>query len=193
VSPMELGGFKSDEYLAVNPQGKVPSLRCEVTGLCIAESDTVSRYLLSEFAHVGPSFQPNDPTSNAIARFHDMYLTSIQGCLYKAVPPFGAFGSRKDALKEYSEQLYKIADLMDDTGPYMCGTEVSLSDATVFPSIVFASFMFPKIDSGIEQPIPPKIENWFKTMIESDAAFKKVYDEVSAFRGGFAISAKLIV
>jgi glutathione S-transferase len=176
---MELGGLKADKYLAVNPLGKMPSLRCETTGLCIAESDTIGRFLLSEFAHMGPSFQPNNPTSNMIARFHDIYLTSIQGCLYKSEPPFGTFGSRKDALKEYSKQLYNIATKMDDTGPYMCGSEVSLADASVFPSIVFASFMFPKISSGIEQPIPHKIENWFKIMIDSDPSFKRVFDEVS--------------
>jgi glutathione S-transferase len=183
VSPMELGGLKSDDYLAVNPQGKMPSLRCESTGLCVAESDTICRYLMSEYAHLGPSFQPDNPTSNVIARFHDIYLTTIQNCLYKPGPPFGSFGNRKDALEEYSKQLYTIADMMMDddtsTGPYMCGNEVSLADATVFPSVVFATFMFPKMDSGIEQPIPTKIQNWFNALIESDAAFKKVYDEVS--------------
>jgi glutathione S-transferase len=80
---MELGGFKSDEYLAINPQGKVPALKCESTGLCIAESDTVARYLMSTYASEGPSFQPDNPISNMIARFHDIYLTSIQMCLYK--------------------------------------------------------------------------------------------------------------
>ena len=109
-----------------------------------------------------------------------MYLTTIQACLYKAGPPFGNIGSRKDALKEYSKQLYVIADLMDGVGPYMCGTEVSLADATVFPSIVFALYMFPKFEFDSEmQPIPKRIEEWFQRMIDTDSAFKKVYDEVS--------------
>ena len=28
VSPMELGGLRSEDYLAVNPQGKMPALSC---------------------------------------------------------------------------------------------------------------------------------------------------------------------
>ena len=32
VTPMSLGGFRSEGYLAVNPQGKVPSLKCQTTG-----------------------------------------------------------------------------------------------------------------------------------------------------------------
>lgn len=40
VSPAELGGFRSEEYLKVSPLGKVPALKTHNTGLCIAESDT---------------------------------------------------------------------------------------------------------------------------------------------------------
>ncbi|VEU45102.1 unnamed protein product [Pseudo-nitzschia multistriata] len=119
VTPMELGGFKSEEYLAINPQGKVPSLKCQITGRCFAESDTVCRYLLSTYSDLGPSFQPENPLSNEIARFHDMYLTTIQSCLYRAAPPFGPFWTRKDALNEYSKQLYVISDLMSEQGPYL--------------------------------------------------------------------------
>ena len=55
---------------------------------------------------------------------------------------------------------------------------MSLADATLFPSIVFAAHMFPKFDHGIEKPIPEKIAKWFQTIIGTDDAFKKVYDEV---------------
>ena len=88
LSPAELGGFKSEEYLAINPQGKVPALKCASTGLFLAESDTVARYLMSTYANQGPSFQPDNPKSNMIARFHDMYLSTIQMCLYKVRPCF---------------------------------------------------------------------------------------------------------
>ena len=180
VSPTDVGGFRSEEYLAISPQGKVPSLKCQTTGRSFAESDTICRYLLSTYPDLGPSFQPENPYSNEIARFHDMYLTTIQRCLYSAAPPFGSFGTRKDALKEYSRQLYIIADLMDKEGPYMIGNEVSLADATVFPSIVFATCMFPKFEfDGHREPIPKKIEEWFQRMIDTESAFKKVHDEVS--------------
>jgi len=183
VTPMDIGGLRSEEYIAVNPQGKMPSLKSQTTGLCLAESDTICRYLLSSYSYLEPSFQPENPLSNLIVRFHDIYLTTIQTCLYRAVPPFGSIGTRKDALKEYSKQLYIISNLMDDGGPYMCGNEVSLADATVFPSIVFASYMFPKFEFQEEnsqrQPIPKKIEDWYQRMIDTDSAFQKVYNEIT--------------
>ena len=81
----------------------------------------------------------------------------------KPGPPFGIFGTRKDALKEYSKQLDVIASFIDGQGPYLCGEEVSLADATLFPSIVFAAHMFPKFDHSLDKPIPDKIENWLST------------------------------
>lgn len=121
-----------------------------------------------------------------IARFHDMYLTTIQGCLYKAAGPFGKFPTRKDALREYSKQLYVLADLFlggeedNADSPYLCGEEVSLADATLFPSMVFCTLMFPKFDHGITEksPIPEKLEKWYENLIEKDPIFQKVHDEV---------------
>jgi hypothetical protein len=38
--------------------------------------------------------------------------------------------------------------LEQKTGPYIAGTELSLADATVFPTLVFVTFMLPKfVDS----------------------------------------------
>jgi glutathione S-transferase len=72
-----------------------------------------------------------------------------------------------------------IAKLMGKDGPFLCGKEVSLADATVFPSIVFASFMFPKFDHGLAHPpIPKEIEEWYQNLIETDIAFHRVYEEV---------------
>lgn len=124
-----------------------------------------------------------------MARFHDIYLAAIQMCLYKPGPPFGIYGTRKDALREYSKQLYILANKMDTTtGPYLCGSQVSLADATIFPSMVFAMHMFPKFDptifassSSTQQPvIPLSLQAWFRRMVDTDEAFQKVYNEVSA-------------
>jgi glutathione S-transferase len=194
-SPMDLGGFKSEAYLRISPEGKVPALQIYEKNnyldgspqlSTLAESDTVARYLMKRYATIGPSFQPDSPFSNEIARFHDMYLTTIQGCLYKASPPFGPYWNRMEALKEYSKQLYIITENFmsnDSKNVYLCGDDVSLADATLFPSIVFATYMFPKFDSDVNNnpsrpAIPLQLQTWFRRLIDTDSAFKKVYDEV---------------
>jgi glutathione S-transferase len=214
MPPISIGGLRSEAYLKRNPQGKMPMLIFEdderikgnhdnddvdddgdvyIDGnLNIAESDTVARFLLREYADFGPSFLPYNPRSNLIARFHDMYLTTIQGCLYKAAPPFGVFGSRKDAIAEFCRQLHILDELVlvgkceihKDSltkAMYMCGSKVSLADATVFPTIVFAAYMLPKF--GVNPPLPPKIATWFENLKAHDDDFKRVYDEIM---GGLA-------
>mmetsp|Transcript_32181 Transcript_32181/g.37517 ORF Transcript_32181/g.37517 Transcript_32181/m.37517 type:complete len:383 (+) Transcript_32181:106-1254(+) len=177
ISPFEIGGLKSPEYLTLNPQGKMPLLSTE--DMDIPESDTICRYLISTYEDHGPSFLPNDPKSNLIARLHDMYLTTIQGCMYKATPPFGIYGTRSDALAEYQKQLRVIDDLLSDekSGMYLCGSEVSLADATLFPSMVFVEKCLPKF--GVKKALPDKIAKWYEEVRQGDEHFSKVYDEIA--------------
>lgn len=176
VSPMILGGLKTPEYLALNPQGKMPLLQSPT--MAIPESDTICRYLLSEYANLGPSFQPDAVKSNLIARLHDVYLGPIQGCLYKASPPFGMFGTRSKALEEFQRQLRVINDLVSEGSTYLIGEEVSLADATLFPTMVFANVMFPQFGIMPEQAFPPPLKAWFDGLPHKDEVFAKVKDEI---------------
>jgi glutathione S-transferase len=177
VSPADIGGLKSKDFLALNPQGKMPAMFCTETGFSIPESDTICRYLLTKYADKGPSFQPEDVKSNLLCRLHDFYLTTIQGCLYKNQPPFGSYGTRKDALAEFRRQLQVLDDLLTEDDAYLCGSEISLADATIFPTMVFAKHMLPKF--GFVDALPSKIDVWFENVQQNDAVFKKVFDEVS--------------
>ena len=114
VSPQELGGLRSDEYLALSPQGKMPLL-VEDDGTSVWESDAICRHLLDKHADAGPSLWPSTlgsrTAAEVICRHHDAYLGPIQGCLYKPVPPFGRFGTRAAALRELVELAILTLDL----------------------------------------------------------------------------------
>ncbi len=153
---------------------------------CLAESDTISRFLMDRYAALSPSFQPQNPISNLIARFFDIYLAPLQGAMYRATPPFGPFGLRQDALKEYQKQLDILDQMLPDVdGLYLLGNDVSYADATLFPSLVFANFMLPKFD--VDPPLPPKLTKWFRNLQEQDADFYKVYQEVSRHNKKFSM------
>lgn len=198
-TPAALGGLKTPEFAAVNPQQKIPALvrheTTELPKLCLGESDTICRYLVSTYPGRGPSFLPDHPTSNFVARIHDLYMAPIQGCMYKAGPPFGTYGTRSDALEEYKRQWSIVESLVltEGTGSagdgptYLFGPEVSLADAALFPSAVFARHMLPKFDARANKEealspstaLPPKLEAWYQSVLSNDEAFKRVHDEIS--------------
>jgi len=184
LSPAEVGGLKSSDYLNLNPAGLMPSLTIQKAdnpyGInAIAESDTIARYLISEYSDA-PSFLPDHPKSNQIARWHDMYLTPIQGCLYKPSSrlPFGNYADRKSAIAAYRKNLEVIEGFVGDlTGLYLCGDDISLADATLFPSLVFATFMLPKFDHA-QPALPLTLTQYYNNLMAKDEVFSKVHDEI---------------
>jgi histidine triad (HIT) family protein len=108
--------------------------------------------------------------------------------MYKAKPPFGTYNTRSDALQEIIRQLTIIENLMvppividdsntnnENTRPYyLCGNEVSLADATIFPTMVFATYMLPKFDITV----PPKLQEWYNQLLQYDPDFRKVQQEI---------------
>jgi glutathione S-transferase len=68
---------------------------------------------------------------------------SATACAW-AAPPFGRFGTRREALKELVAQLAVAESLCDATGPYLTGASFTLADATLFPTLVFVAHVSPQ-------------------------------------------------
>jgi histidine triad (HIT) family protein len=66
--------------------------------------------------------------------------------------------------------------MADGDGIYLCGSEVSLADATLFPTLVFANYMLPKF--GYTPALPVKLSKYFNDVRAQDAVFAKVHDEI---------------
>lgn len=148
MSPQELGGLKSPEYLALNPQGKMPLLVLPC-GTAIPESDTISRYVLDEFKGSGPSFDPGTPLlrarSDLAARILDIYVTPNQGALYKAM---GA-EERARGIGDIAFQLDVLESILSEDpgegGARVCGSARSLADSALFPTLCFLVDILPSV------------------------------------------------
>jgi glutathione S-transferase len=69
-----------------------------------------------------------------------------------------------------------------EEGMYLCGNDISYADAAIFPSLVFAKYMFPKFEGsvqGLDTALPAKLDQYMEQVQSRDPAFRKVYDEVS--------------
>lgn len=143
IPPADIGGLKSETFLQLNPQGKMPLLVLP-DGLSLPESQVIESYLLDKYKGVGPDLLPETPELRAIAaltaRVHDIYLAPIQGCMYK---PNEDAADRRKKIGEINFQL----DVLEKTilgGPFVCGKEISYGDGALVPTFVFYTYILPR-------------------------------------------------
>lgn len=192
VSPAVVGGLRAAEYLALNPQGKMPVFVHAPTGTAIPESDTIARLLCNLFKDRGPALVPDDALQAArcdvICRHHDLYIAGIQSAMYKAAgsggpglfPPFGTAATRRDGITGLLRQIEILETYVDETGPYLLGATPSAADCAVFPTAVFWMHMLPKFEDGaaVAEAMGPKLTKWWTHMTQADQVGKRVFAEM---------------
>ena len=181
--PGTIGGLKSEEYLALNPQGKMPLLVLP-DGLALPESEVISRYLCDAHADVGPSLLPAEsPERRAVCalatRVHDQYVVPIQGVMYRGPMPIE---QRAEGIAAIAKQLDVIEGVMKiyaDEGPFVAGAEPSTADAALFPTYIFMDHCLTRHfgwRDGVFRD-RPESERWWCAM-RADTCGARVYDEV---------------
>lgn len=186
--PAALEGLRSEKYLALNPQGKMPLLVLE-DGSPIYESEIIARYMIDAHSDSEPSFVPSTLAArtldNLITRVHDVYISPVQSCMYRAAPPFGAFQSRWEALAEVWKQVRVIAGLASEEGPFLSGSDIGQADAALLPTMVFMKDMLPRFmqpgwEWSDEEAFGPKLVRWYDHMTGGAVpAATRVVEEVS--------------
>ena len=180
-SPAELGGLKSDEYLALNPQGKMPLL-CLPSGVNLPESEVISQYICHAYAGEGPSLIPQDPEMRAIAslatRIHDTYIVSIQGAMYRGPMDIA---DRADKIAEIAKQLDVLEGILEvRAAPFVAGDAPTFADAALFPTFVFMEFILPRHFGWADVFAGrPKLKAWWAAMC-ADTQCARVKDEVGS-------------
>mmetsp|Transcript_23316 Transcript_23316/g.64430 ORF Transcript_23316/g.64430 Transcript_23316/m.64430 type:complete len:273 (-) Transcript_23316:347-1165(-) len=177
--PKILGGLKTPEYLAKNPQGKMPLLLLPDGG-AIPESEVIVQYLCDKFSSKGPKLHAATPEAravgNTVTRFLDVYINPIQSCMYQ----------KMDSAEERAKQIGQIAAQMDaiefaikDTAsPFITGSEMTTADGALFPTIVFMQYILPKFfcwkDIFANRP---KLADWW-IAVQKDPEASKVIAEL---------------
>ena len=189
-------------------QGKMPILVTN-SGFPVIESDCIARYLLDSYPN-SPSFVPSNiyarSLSDQICRVHDMYISPIQGCMYRAPGSlFGMYGTnRSAALTELKRQLVGIDGMLStlDTlppseysksqsdGPYLCGGELSLADITLYPTILFCVYMLPAFFGwSAEQFMSPRLRRWYSYM-SAVPEVRQTAQEITGALDGWRVSGR---
>ena len=162
----QFGNTQEPAYLALNPNGKVPTL---VDGdVSIWESNTILRYLATK---LGGAFYPVDPAVRSqVERWMDWQLASLNNPYLsifkesKKAPEERSPGMAAD-VKELDQQL-QILDAALGDSDWLAGSEMSLADICLGPIVARC------LDFPIELSALPKVRAWCARLAARDA-FKK--------------------
>ena len=160
------GGNQDPEYLALNPNGLVPTVRDGE--LVLWESNTICRYLAA--THRGERLYPDAPVGRALVeRWMDWQLSTLGG-------PMGAllFGlirakpeQRDQAAIEAARRKAIIAwTIVEDAlegRRFLAGSELSLAEI-VMGTLVCRWHAFP-----LERPPLKNLKSWYERMRERPA------------------------
>jgi glutathione S-transferase len=177
VPPPE-SGIKGEEFLAMNPMGKVPVLVLD-SGACLPESETILEYL--EDAHPTPSLRPDGAEDLARAR-----LVARVGDIYVLPPILALFGQMNPATRE-AEIVAKQMDTLGTAltyldhylsgGAYAVGAKVSTADCSVLPLLFFVNLMGNSFGQPDLISRNPKLSAYY-TGAQQSPIVAKVYGEM---------------
>jgi glutathione S-transferase len=168
--PLDLGkgAHRSPEYLAINPNGAVPTL---VDGdLVLTESRAIMQYLASKKPEAG--LVPRDEAARAdVTRWQFWDASHFSPALgtmafEKVIKPMmgGEPDTRK--LEEALVNFRRFAAVLDkrlDGKPYVVGTTLTVADLTIASSLMYAK--------QVDLPLAdyPNVAAWFERITQLDA------------------------
>jgi len=155
------GGNDTAEYLALNPNGKVPAL--QDGSLALWESHAIVRYLSATYA--SGLLWPVDPAERAIAdQWTDWTATTYQpawiGVFWRLVrtPP-----EQQDpkGIREAIAETVRLQRMLDERlshAPYLAGDQMTYADIVAGVSL-FRWFTMP-----VDRPSLPAFEAWYERL-----------------------------
>lgn len=164
VHPIDInaGAQKTADYLAINPNGKVPAIRDLDTGITLFESGTILLYL----AEKAGKLMPEKPRDRWTAVQWIMWQMSSIGPVggqmnhFRDDPSRGAY-----ALERFSKEFRRLLSVLDGQlarSDYLAG-DYSVADISVWPWLS----RFPRM--GIDLNETPAVARWYTAIAERPA------------------------
>lgn len=182
---MPPGGYRSDEYRAIVPTGRVPGL---VDGdFVLGESDAIIEYV--DETQPGPDLLPPDPKARArcrfISRFNDFYLDPPLRALFPELDP--RLRSVERVAQRCAELIDRFAELDELVvpSPFLVDRSPTLADCAVAPTLLLAEIILPRLGHQFE--FGPKLRAWWPRMLEH-GAFQRVLNPYRAVSNAWAAS-----
>ncbi|NKB45451.1 MAG: hypothetical protein GKS03_14360 [Alphaproteobacteria bacterium] len=149
---MPKDGMKTPEYLAMNPMGKMPTIKDGATVL--PESSVIVEYINAKYPKksIIPGTAKAAANARLIATISDLY---VQGVVT------GLFGQRdpkkrdkalvKEKLAETQKGLAILDGYLTPGGPWATGKKFTIADCYALPALFFVTLVTPSF--GVKDPL----------------------------------------
>jgi glutathione S-transferase len=171
------GGFKSEEFLAINPIGKVPALVTDC-GMALPESEVIVEYI--EDAYPKPVLRPRKPDERAqvrlVSRINDLYLVPAMGKCFGLMAPTRDPAAVAVALEDVNKALTHLERVMSGK-KHAVGNKFTVADCAITPILFFITRITGVL--GVKAVLKPykNLTKYWKSR-EKDAVSAKAIEEM---------------
>lgn len=177
------GGLKSDEFLKLNPIGKMPTLHLDDGAL--AESMVILDYL--EDAYPTPPLLAQNPAERArerlLGRIVDLYVTTASRGFFANMNPQKRNAEEVEAAKQsYLKGLGYLEHFLGD-GKYAHGERLGYADCALLPCLQMMHIV--AAACGTEDPYAglPRLSRWWQQMQTDPQSSALIKEYATAFDG----------
>ena len=150
IIPTPLSDIKKSEYVAINPNGRLPSIHDPNTGITLWESGAIFDYLIERYdTEHRLSFAPGTPESYHAKQWL-YFQVSGQGPYYGQLAWFKVYHPEKlpSAIERYAKEINRVSGVLNghlakvkqdhsgsdgNDGPWLVGNKLSYADIAFIP------------------------------------------------------------
>ena len=179
-SPMTMADVKKPEYLAVNPNGRIPAIHDPNTGITLWESGAIIEYLVENYDKDHRLSFPQGTPESYHTRQWLYYQVTGQGPYYGQASWFLHFHPEKlpSAIERYANEVNRVSSVLEKVlgeqkekygktpgfnGPWLVGNKMTFADLVFIPwQGVIAIFLEKDVYSLDKYP---HVKEWIQHMV----------------------------
>lgn len=185
---MPKDGIKTPEYLAMNPLGKVPTMKDGATVL--PESSVICEYIDEKYPR--KKIIPATPKAAAMVRLlatiSELYVQNPATALFRQRDPESRDKAVvEEKLAELDKGLEVLGQYMDAKGPWAMGKRFTMADCFALPALFFVQLAIPGF--GVKDPLAKhkKVKKYWSSLKRTPLTkqvIKEMNAEAKQFFGG---------
>ena len=180
IDPIPFSEVKNPEYLAINPNGRLPSIHDPNTGLTLWESGAILEYLIERYdTEHRLSFAPGTPESYHAKQWL-FFQVSGQGPYYGNAVFFKKYHPEQlpSAIERFVKEINRVSGVLDKylaqqeqehgggDGPWLVGNKISYADLAFAPWQGLLGLVLEKDEYDADNY--PHLKEWIGKMVSRE-------------------------